>query len=118
TPIVDAAVVADDAEPGRALAVNGFDEHHRVSRQPETAYRDRRPVGDVGDGLRGRGPCLVDHEHAPSQRMTSGSRWRPPAAKPSLAMWEAFPVVSTLWNSRPWCPARRPSPEPLPSCGW
>ena len=68
TPVVDAAVVADDAEVARALREQRLDQRDRVAGQAEPADSERGAVGDVGDRLGGGGKGLVDH-CAPSRRL-------------------------------------------------
>ena len=60
-PVVDAAVVADDAEIARPLREQRLDEGDGIAREPEAADGERGAVGDVGDGLGGRPHGLVDH---------------------------------------------------------
>ena len=62
--VVDAAVVGDRGEVAGALLEQRVDERDRDTAEPEPADGERGAVGDVGDGLAGRGHDLV-HARAP-----------------------------------------------------
>src|SRR3954453_22091038 len=47
SPVVDAAVVRHDAQPGPPLVVQRADQLHRIAAQPETSDREARAVPDV-----------------------------------------------------------------------
>ncbi len=62
-PVVDAAVVRHDRQPGHALVEQRVDQHGRDPAEPEPSDRQGRAVADVRHGLR-RGPDHLVQCHA------------------------------------------------------
>src|SRR5262249_27373671 len=58
TPVIDSAVVRNDLEVVDTAVEEGADQLHRIAAQPESADREARAVGHVGDRLGGTGDDL------------------------------------------------------------